>query len=794
MWSVYCRSAHRASRIGGGRRLRVATVAASLGIVLWSPPRVSAQVIAGPPPEAPETYLGFRVGTDRRLADWDQICGYLSQLAKASERVRLDTLGRSTLDRPLVLLTVSDPANMERLEEYRAIQAQLADPRLIADPVHRRELISRGRLVILITAAIHANEVGGSQLALRLAYRLATSQEPDVRRALREAIILLVPSLNPDGVQAVTEWYRSTVDMPWEGAAPPFLDHHYAGHDNNRDWYALTQQETQVVVARVHNVWHPQIVHDIHQQSARGSRFFVPPWIDPIDPNVDPLLITATNALGTSIAWQMHLAGRTGVVVNTTYDSWSPSRAYAHYHGGVRLLSETASARLATPVDIAVSELQPIPGALSDGTSWNLPAPWQGGPWSLADIVGYMEDGVMALLRTVAGERERWLETFTSVGERAIQGWERWPSAWVIPARQRNEAGVAELLRILLSGGVEVERAVGPVGVAGREFKDGSYVVRMHQPYAAFAQTLLETQLYPEILEADGGSPRKPYDVTAHTLPLLLDVDAVAVWGRVRAETRPVEEPPAVELRVQGLSDSPSVLVGLYQPYVPSIDEGWTRWIFDRYAIPYAAIHNEEILQGDLARRFTAIVLPSASPAALREGWADGSLPQRYVGGLGKRGAAALREFAEAGGTLVALNRASTFILEELDLPLRDRLEGLGPREFFAPGAIVSLAVDTSSYLAAGMPPQTAAWIEGGLAFEPDAGAAVSVVARYGSGPTLMSGWIVAERQLAGRAAMIRVNLGRGAVVLFGFRPQYRGQSLATFPLLFNALRPAEVP
>ncbi|MEE8571905.1 MAG: M14 family zinc carboxypeptidase, partial [Gemmatimonadota bacterium] len=221
------------------------------------------------PPDLPEVHLGFRPGEDYQVVDWGQATGYLEALARQSDRVRLDTIGRSTLDRPMVLVTITDPANQASLAQIRAVQARLADPRSIADPAERAELIRNGRVVVLITSGIHPTEVGGSLAALELAYRLASATDPTTLKVLRECVVLIVPSLNPDGVDMVAEWYRASVGMPWEGSPPPFLYHHYTGHDNNRDWYAFTQLETRSVVERVYNEWHPQIVHDIHQQGLR---------------------------------------------------------------------------------------------------------------------------------------------------------------------------------------------------------------------------------------------------------------------------------------------------------------------------------------------------------------------------------------------------------------------------------------------------------------------------------------------------------------------------------------------
>ncbi|MCK5484326.1 MAG: peptidase M14, partial [Gemmatimonadetes bacterium] len=478
------------------------------------------------PPDPPEVHLGFRPGEDRRVVDWSQTTAYLEVLAAQSDRVRLDTIGRSTLDRPMVLLTITDPANHARLEGFRATQAQLADPRRIDGPGLREELIRSGRLVVLVTSAIHPTEVGGSLVPLNLAYRLAAATDSALLKVLRECVVLIVPSVNPDGVDMVAEWYRESIGMPWEGSPPPRLYHHYTGHDNNRDWYSFTQVETRNVVERVYNVWHPQIVHDIHQQGPYGSRYFVPPWTNPIEPNVDPLLTAATNSLGTAIAWKLLRQGKKGVAVNAGYDAWSPARAYAHYHGGVRILSETASARLATPIEVLPGELQSADRDGPGDLTWNHPAPWPGGSWSLADILEYMEAGAIALLQSAATSREAWLENFVSVGERAVEGWTAWPRAWVVPAHQGNESGIAELTRILRTAQVEIDISTSDLTAGKSTWPAGSLVIDMRQPYGAFVQMLLAPQAYPGGLEYPGGPPKAPYDVTAHNLPLLLGVQA----------------------------------------------------------------------------------------------------------------------------------------------------------------------------------------------------------------------------------------------------------------------------
>lgn len=760
--------------------------------VLAASPALHAQQV-----RRPAEVLGYDPVATARLPAWREMLSYFEALAEASPRVHVDTLGRSTLDAPLVMVTVSSEQNLARLDELRQVQARLADPRRIDSDAVRDSLIERGRLVVLVTAGTHSTEVGGPLAAMRLAYQVATLPTPRATKIRDEVILLIVPAVNPDGIDPVKQWYESTLGTPWLGSEPPFLYHHYVGHDLNRDWYAFTQKETQLLVGRVFQRWHPQIHHDLHQQEPTGARYFIPPWLDPVEPNVDPLLITAATSLGTRVQWSMLEEGRTGIAVAALYDAWSPARSYVHYHGGVRMLAETASARLAAPIEVAPEDL--VPGANVDPRvpSWNYPVPWPGGRWDLADIVGYMQSGAMATLGIAASERATWLRNFVRVGRRASEGWDAWPEAWVIPPPVHDgpvplgETAVVELVRILRTAGVEVRRATDAFTAEGRIFPIGSVVVDMHQPYAAFAQAVLAPQAYPPQRQYEGGPPTPPYDVTAHNLPLLFGLSTVPIHEApaVGALELLAASPPSPPRRVVDLSGDPAVMVGLYRPWLPSPDEGWTRWLFDTYAVPYASLTNDDIARGGLLREFTALVIPSIEPATLRFGRSAGDAPPEFAGGLGPGHVAHLREFVEGGGTLVALGSAVDFVIEELALPVENFLDGLSPAEFFAPGSQVGLTVDTTTAVGAGMPSATAAWLENGGAFRVRQGGDMRVVARYAESPVMRSGWVVGESWIAGRPAVVEVARGGGRVVLFGIRPQYRGQALGTYPLLFNSLK-----
>src|SRR3989475_7408303 len=494
------------------------------------PPPVTARGIP-----TPRSVLGFEPGDDRKLADWPTLLRYYQALAAASDRVRYRELGHSTLGAPLIALVISSPQNLRALDRYRALNAKLADPRGFKTARETDEALRDGKAIVLVTSGIHSTEVGGHLTPALLAYRLASDTSLATRTILDNVILWLVPSLNPDGVSIVTRWYNRTVGTAAEGSEPPELYHHYVGHDNNRDWYAFTQVETQLVVDSLHNVWHPQIVHDIHQQDTDGSRLFLPPYLDPVEPNVDPLLVDGVNALGASVAWELGGEGKTGTAINAIYDAWTPARAYQHYHGGVRILSEAASANLASPLDLPADQLATRGRGFNPRErSWNFTNPWQGGRWTLRDIVAYQTDGAYALLENAARYRDRWLATFLTGEGRAVRGGKGWPYAYVMPRQHQDSVGVATLLGILHRGQVEIRTALHPVALGGQRFPAGSYVVVLRQPYAGFAKTLLEPQRYPDLRLYAGGPPLPPYDVTAHTLPLLMGVTAVPARDSLR--------------------------------------------------------------------------------------------------------------------------------------------------------------------------------------------------------------------------------------------------------------------
>jgi hypothetical protein len=802
-----------------------------------------------------EEFLGFPIGADRQMADWGQMCAYFRRVAQETDRMRLDELGTTTEGRPFLLLTIAAPSVLAELETYRAIQKRLADPRQ-TPPAVAEELIRRGKAVVLNTCAIHATEIAASQMTLELVHELLTRDDDEVRLILDNVIYLLVPSLNPDGQDLVAAWYRQTLGTPAEGSQPPQLYHKYTGHDNNRDWFMHTQAETRLCVA-IQNAWHPHVVCDMHQMGSEGARLFVPPFIDPYEPNIDPLISQQINALGTSMAAELTAQGKRGVATSIIFDAFTPSRAYMHYHFGVRILTEGASCKIATPIDIPRERLRPARGFDPQQATATHPLPWPGGTWRLRDLCDYQKAAAYAVLGHAARFRERWVRGTYQMAQRAVA--RTAPYAYILPTEQRDPGAADELVDVLQRGLVEVEEAAAPFAADGVTYPAGTRVVRLAQPFGPYAKTLLERQTYPDLREYPGGPPKPPYDITAHTLPLMLGVTAVRADRPFPAELRPLArlaelpaaggapaarapapsspsgwyELPAAsnaayravfaalqrgaevwrqrggagafyvhapELAgttpgcpLQPLPEPPAAAdafrlrlprLAVYRSHVPCIDEGWLRFVLEGFGIPYRSLVDDEVRGGALAD-CDVLILPSQGAAAIARGLPADVYPPHLAGGLGDLGQERVAAFAEAGGTVVAVDQACAWAIPALKLPVRNVLEGLGPDKFFIPGSLLQVVVDTAHPLAAGGERRTAVLFVRGPAFELRAGQAV---ASYATSGTLLSGWALGIEHLAGRVAVADVPVGRGRAVLLGFSPHFRAQSRATYRFLFNAL------
>jgi hypothetical protein len=388
------------------------------------------------------------------------------------------------------------------------------------------------------------------------------------------------------------------------------------------------------------------------------------------------------------------------------------------------------------------------------------------------------------------------------------------PVGFVIPAGQGNSEAVARMIEILVEQGIEVHRMTQELHMRmsmsthsnnEMEVPLGSYLIYLSQPQRWNVKALFEPQVYPNRVSANGEA-ETPYDVAGWTLPMQMGV-AVDVVESIR-------ESPHASRRLELVRDATSVRralalepdrahvwpkpardpqtrpvrVALYRSWMGSMDEGWTRWLFDTFSVPYETLRDADIRKGDLRERYDVIVLASERIKQIAEGNAIGTYPDELTGGMSERGVENLKRFVEDGGTLVCFDASTELAIKRFDLPVKNVLEGVARKDFYCPGSILSIDVDTSSPLARGLNEQTNAYFINSSAFEATDSGRVRVVARYAKEKLLRSGWLLGEKHIAGRIALAEVKLGKGRVILFGFRPQHRGQTWGTFPFVFNAI------
>ena len=835
---------------------------------------------------SPEEILGHRVGEDRYLAPYPEVLEVLRALDAASERLSIEPAGESTLGNEIVTLIVTSEANQQNLERYRDIARRLADPEGLGEEEARR-LVAEGKAIVLVTCTIHSTEVGSTQMVMELAHRLATTEDPEVRGWLDDVILLVMPSINPDGQVMVVDWYNSHLGSEYEGGRMPWLYHHYVGHDDNRDFYMLTQKETRAVNDLLYHRWFPQVFLDEHQMGSTGPRMFVPPQTDPLAPEVHSLIFRQADLLGTAMSLRLEEAGKLGVGHNMIYDSYWPggTRNTAWWKNVTGLLTEVASARLASPIYVDPGELKGGSKGLPEyARRSNFPSPWKGGWWRLRDIVDYELVATLSLLESASRYREDLLWNFYRMAREATErGGREPPYAFLLPPEQHDPVAAARLVELLLRHGVKVERADEPFTSGRAVYAAGTYVVPAAQPYREFLLTMLRPQRYPEVIPYAGGPVIPPYDVTSWSLPIAMGVDVDEAGRPLAAELASIDAPappaPAAEsagghlishsadsaftamnrllaagktvfwldvgagvgtagdvylppgtlsaeelgsfaaelrLPVRALDERPAgkafrlapVRVGLFKPWVASMDEGWTRWLLERYEFPFKNLSNEDLRTASYRGEIDVLLLPDVSKSVIAEGRGETRrgrpprppLPPPYGGGIDRgpgearhEGGQRLKEWIEAGGTAVALDSSAEYLIELLALPVENVLDGVDRERFSCPGSMLRILVDTSNPLAFGLRPEEAAYFAGSPAFRtrlPDARFDRWVVARYPDDERdiLVSGYLKGGELLERRAAVVDFQVGDGRVVLVGFRAQHRAQTLRTFKLLWNAL------
>jgi Trp operon repressor len=498
-----------------------------IALMLFVPPQsIEAQI------ESPEEFVGFKVGEDKKLFGWDTVVDYFMMLDKNSDRVRVTELGKSTLGKPFIMAVISSHNNLSNIAKYKNLQKQAANPRHLSDE-DARLLARESKVVVMITLNIHSTEIASSQESIELAYLLATKNTAQMQRILDNVIILLIPSLNPDGMQMVVDWYNKYLDTPFEGSPLPFLYHPYAGHDNNRDWFMMNLVETRLVSKQYYREWFPEIVYDQHQMGYKSARLFLPPYTDPVNPNLHPLLLSQMNKFGKAVVSDLQAQNFRGIVTDAFYTAWweGTSVMTPWWHNMMGILSEMASVRIATPLFFPVGSLQGGRRGLPEYNSrMNFLDPWPGGWWRLRDIIDYELAITFSLLDYAAKEKESIIYNFCKMNKDAIKkGQTEPPFAFIVTKTQRDPMTAVKMIEVLMQGGVEVHQANEDFFVGNTKIEKGSFVILLAQPFRPYVKDLLERQKYPDLRTYPGGPPIRPYDLTGWTLPLMMGVEVLQI-------------------------------------------------------------------------------------------------------------------------------------------------------------------------------------------------------------------------------------------------------------------------
>jgi Zinc carboxypeptidase len=834
------------------------------------PNRSGAQV------PTPASVLGHTPGDDFYLADYEDTVKYFQALAAASDRIKMFTVGKTTQGRMIEIAVISSAENLAKLDDTKHTAGRLAHATDLNDD-SARELSRSSKVIVHIDGGLHASEVAGPQHTMALAYKLLSAKnDPEVNAILDNVVLVLWPTLNPDGQDMVVHWYRQNLGTKYEVSPLPQLYQEYVGHDNNRDGYMLNMKEEQVVT-KTQLEYSPVIFYCQHQTAPFPARIWIPPFSDPISSNISPYVRSWLNVIGTNMAAYLNAHKMPGAISESRFDNWYAGFTdWAHvFRNEISFFTETALYEYATPHFYTVSDFPKNYQDLRALTMYT--TPWEGGWWHLKDAVDYMVGGSMSVLDLAAKNRETLLYNRYQAARDNIEHFRKEPPfAYVISGKQNDTPEAALLAQLMIDNGLDVYASKDGFKANGVSYAAGSWVIPMDQPFSAMAKELFERQKYPDALE--NGTSKAidlPYDVTGWTLPLQMGVDVDAVTDPLQQDQRGLlakidkAEMPAAAIEgtgavfavshkvnasfelvnaalreggtvtlAQDAVKTPSGMekgafliggigrakfeeiakkyaapaeavaapahtlalkkarIGLYRPWAPSIDEGWTRWVLENYGFEPKSLYNADIRSANLHSRYDVIVLPDMSSRQLMSGFGVGEVPGQYAGGIGQDGLNNLREFTREGGTLIALNKTASVLIPLLSLPVQNVIDGAKSDKFFCSGALLRVNLEHAELpVNYGVSDSPVVMFQAGPAFQPLPGFHGAVLARYPKETNpLESGLLLHPEAIEGKAAAMELVYGRGRIVLFGFKPQFRGQSHATYKYLFNELYSYEHP
>ncbi len=841
----------------------------------------------------PKDFFGFTPGDDRQLMDYEQLIEYLTKLDAESSRLKLEKIGESPMGKPMYIAFLSDESNIENLESLRQINHKLAlDPDLTDK--ERSELSKEGRVFVYATLSMHSGEVAPSQSAPLVAYDLASTMDPEKLQWMKDVVYMMVPCHNPDGMDMVVHNYLKYKGTKYEGASLPGVYHKYVGHDNNRDFVILSQDDSRAIAKVYNQTWLPQVMVEKHQMGSTGTRYFVPPNHDPIAENIDGGLWTWVGIFGQNMQNDMTNAGLAGVSQHYAFDNyWPGSTETCLWNNVIAFLTEAASVKDATAVYVEPNELSVRGKGLSEyKKSINMPLPWEGGWWRLGDIVEYELVSTMSIIKTASLYKEKILLFRNDMCRREIEkGKNQAPYYYIIPEKQHDISELINLVNLLRRHGLQVYRLDKDVLLDNRLYLKGDFIVPLAQAYRAMAKEILEAQEYPERHYTPGGDLIKPYDITSWSLPLHRQVESVEVNKKypVLEESLTVLtedldysiEAPAnfyaavytvnynesfmaafaamnngmevhrlnedIEIDGQVLPQGSFVVfnskktssgwtkinekilfppvymaekielkstlvkmprIALVETWFHDMDAGWTRYILDHYAIPFSLLHPADLAEAELDS-YDVILFADDGKSQLMTGkygsegnYSMSSYAPEYVKGMGKKGLENILKYVNEGGVVLSWGRSTELFTgmlnigsgdekEEFQFPVRDISSSLSKKGLNVSGSLLRINVLQGHPLTYGLPEQIGVFSRGRPVFQtslPRFDMDRRVIATYPEKDILLSGYIAKPEFLSDRSAMVWLKKAKGQVVLYGFNPQFRASTQASFKLLFNGL------
>ncbi len=525
-------------------RAPVTTLLAAVALVAFPWVTQAQSVDGGSTIPSPEEFFGHAMGADRQLARWDRLVDYYRMLGEASDRIVVEEVGLSTLGNPFLVIYVSSPENLANRGEIQRMNDVLSDPRGHAQ-ADVDYAIENSKVVFVQAYALHSTEVAASQSAAEIMYQFATRDDAEMELILDETLSIIVPGMNPDGINIVTDWYDQWVGTEYEAVGLPELYHHYIGHDNNRDAFMQNTVESQYVAQILFRDWVPQAFIDHHQMGAYTARIYLPPYAEPIRPDGDPLVWREMAWYGAHMAYKMDEHELEGAIGAAIYSGWGHFGFHwiTPFHNIAGMLTESASARLATPLYVHPDQLGGSRQLPEYEMQTTFPNPWEGGWWRVRDIVDRQIVATFSPLEIAALNREMVLRNaYNKASRQTARGEEDDTRAFIIPLGQHDPLTMQKMVNKLLLQGITIDRATREFEHEGRVYDAGSYVVSLAQPKRGVIRWLLGKTYYPDnsYTRDRDGDPIRPYDMTTDNISEFMGVRVDPVGSPVVAALTPV--------------------------------------------------------------------------------------------------------------------------------------------------------------------------------------------------------------------------------------------------------------